>query len=38
MEREAKAPGASGVGRDGGEKPFNIISPNYDSVKTQISD
>jgi hypothetical protein len=30
--------GAGGCIGDGGEKPFNIVSPNYDSVNTPISD
>jgi hypothetical protein len=37
-DREEWIAGAGGsVGR-GGEKPFNIVSPDYDSVNTQISD
>jgi hypothetical protein len=36
MEERIEGTGGS-VGR-GGEKPFNILSPNYDSVKTPISD
>jgi hypothetical protein len=36
MEKRIVGAGGS-VGRDG-EKPFNILSLNYDSVNTQISD
>jgi hypothetical protein len=34
---ERIAGGGGAVGR-GTEKPFNIVSPDYDSVNTQISD
>jgi hypothetical protein len=35
---EERIVGAGGSVGDSSEKSFNIVSPNYDSVNTQISD